>query len=272
MQTNDKTRKVRAVIAVINDKGGCGKSTSTFHIAGELARRGRKVLVVDADKQRNTSYFLLSEEESEYDLNSSDTLLELFLEKKTFEEVVKKNYIKEGNAKPKYMGIDVIPASVELEDQETYAPILKNKNFTGIFTELDYDYVLIDCPPSNRMIEKIVLEQLATHVLIPMSNDISSVLGMGDLIDKIDKAREQNPELKLIGAFYSMFLPRTRKSKMYFKAMENKFPKLFIPEYIPFCSDVKESLEDEGRPLAFYRKSKARGNYENLISEILNRL
>lgn len=272
MQTNDKTRKVRAVIAIINDKGGCGKSTSTFHMAGELARRGRKVLVVEADKQRNVSYFLLAEEESKYDRNNSDTLLELLLKEKTFEDVVYKNYIKEGNAKPQYRGIDVIPASLELEDQETYAPLFKNKNFTGMFDGLDYDYVLIDCPPSNRMIERIVLEQLATHVLIPMSNDISSVLGMGDLIDKIDKAREQNPELKMIGAFYSMFLPHSRKSKMYFKAMNSKFPNLFIKEYIPFLNEVKESLEDEGRPLAFYRKSKARGNYENLVSEILNRL
>lgn len=272
MMKQDTVKKPKAVIAVVNDKGGCGKSTSSFHIVGELARRGRKVLCVDADKQRNVSYFLLAEEESDYDRNNSYTVLDLWLEKQPFENVVKKNYIKEGNSKPRYMGIDVIPSDVKLKDQEMYAPLLKDKNFKGMFDGFDYDYVIIDCPPSNEMVERIVLEQLATHIIIPLSNDISSILGMGDLIEKIDQARQVNPDLKLIGAFYSMHLPSTRKSKMYYKAMESKFPQLFIKEYIPFCKDVKESLEDEGRPLAFYRKSKARYNYENLVSEILSRL
>lgn len=272
MMMKQDTVKKPKIIAVLNNKGGCGKSASSFHTSGELARRGRRVLDVDADVQKNLSYFLLAEEESDYDINNSYTLKDLLLEKQPFENVVKKNYIKEGNSKPRYMGIDVIPGTVELEDQETYAPLLKGKNFKGMFDGLGYDYVIIDCPPSNQMVERIVLEQWATHVVVPLSNDISSITGMSNLIDKVDRARQVNPDLKLVGAFYSMFLPRTRKSRMYYKAMESKFPQLFIKEYIPFCGDVKESMEDEGRPLAFYRKSKARYNYENLVSEILNRL
>lgn len=271
-ETKEKNRKAKAIIAVLNDKGGCGKSTSTFHIAGELAKRGRTVLVVDADKQRNTSIFLLAEEESNYDLKESKTLLNVLMEEEDIKDVIKQNYIKVGNAKPKYMGIDVVPGDVRIEDQEHYSIKISHCETENIFDDLDYDYILIDCPPSNQMIYRLVLEQWASHVLIPMSNDISSIMGMSDLIAKIDKAREKNENLKIIGAFYSMFLPMTLKSKSYFKAMEKKFPTLFIKSYIPFCEDVKKSLEDEGRPLAFYRKSKACNNVEELVSQILKRL
>lgn len=271
-ETKEKNRKAKAIIAVLNDKGGCGKSTSTFHIAGELAKRGRKVLVVDADKQRNTSIFFLAEEESEYDMNTSKTLLHVLMEEEKIEDVIKKNYIKTGNNKPKYFGIDVVPGDVRIEDQEKFNDKIKHRDTEDIFKNLDYDYILIDCPPSNQMIYRLVLEQWASHVLIPMSNDISSIMGMSDLIAKIDAAREKNTELKIIGSFYSMFLPVTLKSKSYFQVMEKKFPTIFIKKYIPFCEDVKKSLEDEGRPLAFYRKSKACGHVEELVSQILKRI
>lgn len=272
METKEKNRKAKAIIAILNDKGGCGKSTTTFHLAGELAKRGRTVLVVDADKQRNTSTFFLAEEESEYNPKTDKTLLDVLLEREDIQDVIKKNYIKVGNAKPKYMGIDVVPGDVGIEDQEKYSQKIKVRETENIFNDLEYDYILIDCPPSNQMMYRLVLEQWASHVLIPMSNDISSIMGMSDLINKIDAAREKNEDLKIIGAFYSMFLPVTLKSKSYFQAMEKRFPTLFIKSYIPFCEDVKKSLEDEGRPLAFYRKSKACKHMEELTSHILQRL
>lgn len=272
LKTVYRNNKNKIVIAILNKKGGCGKSASTFHIAGELAKRGRKVLTVDADKQRNLTFFLLGEEESQYDEDNDGTLLDIMLGKEKIENVIKKNYIKVGNAKPQYKGIDVIPADVELEKQDIYYSLLMDKDLSRLFDGLDYDYILIDCSSNNLMMEHFILEQWATHVLIPMSSDISSVMGMGDLIDKIDAARKHNPELKIIGAFYSMFLPMRNKSKKYFKAMERRFSNLFIESYIPFLEDVTTSLEDEGRPLAFYRKSGACKYVEELTSQILQRL
>ena len=272
METKEKNRKAKAIIAILNDKGGCGKSTTTFHFAGELAKRGRKVLVVDADKQRNTSDFFLAEEESDYNPDTDKTLLDILLGKAELQEVIKKNYIKVGNAKPRYMGIDVIPGDIGLEKQSLYSDKVQSKENENILDELNYDYILIDCPPSNEMMNQLILEHWASHVLIPMSNDVSSIKGIGQLVDKIDVAREKNENLKIIGFFYSMFLPMTLKSKSYFQIMEKHFPKLFIKSYIPFCEDVKRSLEDEGRPLAFYRKSKACKHMEELTSQILQRL
>lgn len=261
-----------AIIAISNAHGGCGKSTVTFHMAGELAKRGKKVLVVDADSQRNVSYFFLAEEESNYDEKTSKTLLDVLLGRATVDEVVKKNYIKVGNAKPKYMGIDVIPGDIGLEKQSLYAKEIKTHHAENILNELHYDYILIDCPTSNQMMYRLILEHWASHVLIPMSNDISSIKGIGHLVDMIDVARTKNENLKIIGFFYSMFLSTTLKSKSYFHIMEEHFPELFIKNYIPFCEDVKRSLEDEGRPLAFYRKSKASKHMEELTSQILQRL
>ena len=163
-------------IGFFNSKGGCGKTTSLFHIAGVLADNGMKVLAVDLDKQGDTTNALLSEDESEYSDNGKN-VLDFFRGDAAFEDVVKKNYTKKiGCRKPTYVGIDVLPYSPKLENQR----LLKEIELSDKMDDFnEYDFVLIDCPPSNRAIEKIVLEQLADGILVPMSSDLDSIRGYG---------------------------------------------------------------------------------------------
>lgn len=253
-------------IAFINNKGGCGKSTSLFHVAGELAGRGYSVLVIDADKQCDTSNNLLSEEESGWD-EKDKTLLDFLMGKADLSEVLKMNFIKVGNKKPDYFGIDVIPADKRLEKQS----LLKDLDARGKF-DLSYDFILIDCPPSNRAIEKIVLEQIADSVIVPMTPDLNTVRGYGAVVNKIDKARENNPDLKVLGIFFSRFKKNRRKDEEYREMMLNNFPDTFIDVQIPDCTAVSSSIEDKGQPIRFYKKSIAKEPYERLVDDIIDRV
>lgn len=262
-------------LAFINSKGGCGKTTSIFHIAGELARKNNRILVIDFDKQGDTSNNLLSEEESNYDADDSFTVLDYIKGEKSFEEVVKKNYIRVGNKKPIYYGIDVLPSDKKLEVQSLVKSVLKDNDIASKFIDLNYDYILIDCPPSNRAVEKMVLEQIASHVIVPMSCDINSIRGYGALIDKIEKAREVNHSLRIIGVYLSMYFKNRKKHKEYREIMINSFSD-FIDIQIPNCSAIVNSIEDKGQPICFYKKTgenpSAKDCVLELTEEILNRM
>lgn len=255
------------VIAFINGKGGCGKTTSSFHIGGVFADGGASVLQIDLDKQGNMTYALLGEAESGYD-ESSKNVLDFFTGKASFEEVVKKNYVrKRGNAKPVYVGIDVLPFSPKLENQR----LLKKVDLSDKLDVINhYDYVLIDCPPSNRAIEKIVFEQLADVILVPMSNDLDSITGYGALVDKVDKAREFNPNLKILGIYMSMYDKRMRTHREIKEMMTENFD-VFMDVQIPYCKDLPDSKLD-GRPISFWRKSNAKEAVEALAQEIASRI
>ena len=212
-------------IAFINHKGGCGKTTSLFHIAGELSYRGFKVLVVDTDKQLDTSMAFLSEEESGYDDRKDFTILDL-INGKSFEDVVKKNYIKVGNKKPAYKNIDVIPADRNLVNQDYVRNITRErgKHIKEVFYNLNYDYVLIDCPPSNSAVEDLVLQNIATDVITPMSCDSNAIRGYGELLRLINKSREKNPDLKMLGTFLSMYSDFNFNPRPHGEGDEFEFP------------------------------------------------
>ena len=225
-------------IGFFNSKGGCGKTTSLFHIAGVLADNGMKVLAVDLDKQGDTTNALLSEDESEYSDNGKN-VLDFFRGDAAFEDVVKKNYTKKiGCRKPTYVGIDVLP----------YSP----------------------CPPSNRAIEKIVLEQLADGILVPMSSDLDSIRGYGALVDKVDQAREKNVNLNILGIYMSMYDGRVGTQRELLSLMRSSFD-TFIDVQIPHSAAIVDS-KLAGRPISFYKKTNVKDTMEQLTQEIINRL
>lgn len=262
-------------LAFINNKGGCSKSTSLFHIAGEFAKRNYKVLVLDFDKQCDTTNNFLAEEESGY-TDESMTVLDYMKGNCSFGECLKKNYIRVGNKKPEYYGIDVLPGDVGLENQEELMTLLEQQDIKSLFSNLKYDIILIDCPPSNRAVEHIVLENIATHVIVPMSCDVSNIRGYGALIDKVNKAREVNEHLKIVGVFYSMYFRRRRANNQYRVIMQDNFNDLFIDVQIPHSPEIVTALEDRGQPMCFYHKTyenpSARKCYARLADEIISRI
>lgn len=259
-------------IAFINQKGGCGKSTSLFHIAGELAARGSRVLIVDTDKQLDTTNNFLAEEESEYDAATALTIID-YLNGSDFSEVVKKNYIRVGNCKPAYKGIDVLPSDVRLDDQTLVRTIIsQNENISALFDTLDYDYILIDCPPSNTAVEELVLGHIATDVVTPMTCDSNAVRGCGSLLNRIENMRVMNPTLNMCGVFLPMFRSNISKHKEYRAFLASAFGHLFFDTAIPMSADVVAALEDRGQPLAFYHKCRAKESVSALVDELLSRI
>lgn len=263
-------------IAFLNGKGGCGKSTSLYHIAGVLSKAGKKVLVIDLDKQCNsTNTFLMH---NDIDLQSIYSIYDMLVPDENNNELEQKifydsNFISHGNASPAYFGVNILAGDIRLENELK----LSTANFENVakiigeFVKVDkFDYVLIDMPPSNKTLNEICLGHLVNHVLVPFSSDIHSVSGYGDIIDTVQAAREVNPDLNIIGVFLARYMANCGVDK-YIREQLLQFD-TFIDIQIPLAADIREGVMF-GRPISYYKKeSKSRSAYESLVDEINKRV
>lgn len=256
-------------IAFINGKGGCGKTTSIFHVSGVLARMGQKVLVIDFDKQRNTTDTLLMNA-----IKPEKTVFEFMLGQATAQEATAEALFQSrGNANPKYYGIDCMAASVNLEDESALKKINKDSFETELgnfIEEKGYDWVLVDMPPSNKELNNICFSCIVDFVIVPFSSDIYSVSGYGDIMNTVDEARNINPSLNILGVYLSRYMKNCAVDK-YIKEQLEEFD-TFIPVQIPLAADVREAVMF-GRPISYYKvSSESRTAYEQLTSEIIKRV
>lgn len=249
-------------VAFINGKGGCGKTTSIFHVAGVLANDKKKVLVIDLDKQRNTTDTLLMENEDVIKYTIFDYMTK---ENVSLDMVVKKAYFRSrANANPKYYGVDVLPADVRLEDEKKLHNIDIKKDLSDFIDREKYEWVLVDMPPSNKSLNEICFSQIVNNVIVPFSSDVYSVSGYGDLMDTINRAREINDHLNILGIYLSRYMENCAVDR-YIKSELECFEDMFIDIQIPCMADLREAVMF-GRPLSFYKMfSKSRTAYENLV-------
>ena len=259
-------------IAFINGKGGCSKTTSIFHIAGVLASKGEKVLVIDLDKQRNSTDTLLMQNESDYSQENSLTVLDYMQGKATIETVVKKSYIiGSRERKPRYRNIDILPADVRLENERLLRNIDIKDSLEKFIEENEYIWVLIDMPPSNKALNEICFSQIANYVIVPFSSDVFSVSGYGDLMDTVNKAREINEDLRILGIYLSRYMDNCAVDR-FIKDQLKDFGDMFIDVQIPLKADIREAVMF-GRPISYYKMfSTSKIAYENLVKEIKNRI
>lgn len=177
------------IIAIANSKGGVAKSTSTIHLGVALSRMGKKVLLVDIDPQGHVSEGLGFDTRSlQYDISD-------ILEGKHIDSL------------PNIAdNLTILHSTIRLADMEL---TLVNMNFReyklkkaleGIKSM--YDYILIDCPPNLGMLTINAL-MAATHVLIPMSTEYYSMLGVASLIRTINTLKEANPVIEIMGVIYT---------------------------------------------------------------------
>lgn len=255
-------------VAFINGKGGCGKTTSIFHVAGVLAHKGQKVLVIDLDKQRNTTDTLLMECEEEVD----KTVFDYMTGKATIEEIVRKSLFRSrGNANPKYYGVDVLPSDVRLEDEKKLRNVDIKEDITAFIETEGYDWVLVDMPPSNKALNEICFAQIVDYVIVPFSSDIFSVSGYGDLMDTVQRAREINESLNILGIYLSRYMGNCAVDR-YIKDQLEEFGDIFIDVQIPLMADVREAVMF-GRPISYYKTfSKSKTAYEKLVDVMENKI
>lgn len=258
------------IVAFINGKGGCGKTTSIFHVAGVLAKRGEKVLVQDLDKQRNTTDTLLMNNEN----RPQKTVLDFFKgDAEPGEATAQALFQTRGNAKPKYFGVDCMVSDVGLQDEAALAEIdgeSVGRRLKAFIEEQGYTWVLVDMPPSNMALNNICFRYIVDYAIIPFSSDIFSVQGYGDIMDVMAKAREENPLLNVLGVYLARYMGSCgvdtfiREQLLAFDT--------FIDIQIPLASDIREAVMF-GRPISYYKTfSKSRKAYEDLVAEMEKRM
>lgn len=255
-------------VAFINGKGGCGKTTSIFHVAGVLSRKGEKVLVIDLDKQRNTTDTLLMENEEGVEY----TVLDYMKGRVGVEQVVKQALFRtRGNASPKYYGVDVLSADVQLENERLLKNVDIKSDLERFITENNYTWVLVDMPPSHKTLNEICFSQIVDFVIVPFTSDFFSVNGYGDLMDTVNKAREFNGNLSILGVYLSRYMENCAVDK-YIKEQLEAFGDMFIDVQIPLKSDIREAVMF-GRPISYYKLfSPSKTAYEKLVSVMESRM
>ena len=246
------------IIAIANQKGGVGKTTTCVNLCCALHNRGRKVLLCDCDPQGNcTSGMGVSKDSvpGVYHMLVSDVSAE--------DAIVKTNY---GDVIP--ANCDLSGANVEMVDMSNRESLLKNA-----LNEVKdkYDYIFIDCPPSLEMLT-INAFCAADSVLVPVQCEYFAMEGLADLMSSIKMTNKKlNPRLKIEGILLTMYDSRTKLSDQVANEIRNHFGNKVYKTNIPRSVRLSEA-PSHGKPGVVYdRISKGTRAYLKLGSEFLNR-
>ena len=246
------------IISVANQKGGVGKTTTTVNLATILAKRGKKVLLIDADPQGNaTSGLGLDKdlEPSTYDILVNDTELE---------EAMQKTIIK--NLKVCPANMDLAGAEVELVSMMSREQRLKEK--VDIIKN-SFDYILIDCPPSLGLVTLNAFTA-SDSVLIPVQCEYFALEGLGQLLNTINLVKKHlNREIKIEGALLTMYDIRTNLSNQVVKEVKKYFENKVYKTVIPRNVRLSEA-PSYGMPITEYDpRSKGAKSYIKFAKEFL---
>lgn len=248
------------IIAVLNQKGGVGKTTTAINLAAYLAKNGRHVLVVDGDPQGNTtSGFGL-------DKNSLDSTLYdvLFLQAEASNTIQKIGHA----------GIFLLPANANLAGAEVELVNMpaRELQFKKILDKLDYQYILIDCPPSLGLLTVNALSA-ATDVLIPVQAEYYAMEGLSQLLTTIQHVRQAlNPGLNLLGVVITLYDNRTSLSEQVKKELERHFGDKLFNTVIPRNVRLAEAPSFGRTIIEHDRWSKGARSYKSLAKELEERL
>lgn len=248
-------------IAIANQKGGVGKSTTAINLSSCLGEMGQKVLTIDMDPQGNTTSGLGIEKEEQ-----ENTVYELLLGQCQLEDYIQSLEFK---------GVSLIPSNVNLAgaeieligvDEKEY--ILKN----SIETVKDqYDYIIIDCPPSLNMLT-INAMTTADTVLVPIQCEYYALEGLSQLIHTIELVQERlNPELEMEGVVFTMYDARTNLSLQVVENVKNNLNQTIYKTIIPRNVRLAEA-PSHGLPINYYDgKSTGAESYRLLAEEVMHR-
>lgn len=258
--THDKSTKGK-VIAITNQKGGVGKTTTTVNLAASIAATKRKVLLIDLDPQGNATMGSGVNKNS-IDYSSYDVLLG---EKTLTETMIKLDQV----------GYSLVPSNADLTAAEV--ELLKvTEHEQRLRQALDkaqhaFDYVLIDCPPSLNMLTVNALVA-ANSVMIPMQCEYYALEGLSALLSTIESIRRSlNPHLKIEGLLRTMFDPRNNLSSEVTAQLVKHFGDKMYRTVIPRNVRLAEA-PSHGLPILYYDKgSRGAQAYLALAGEMLRR-
>lgn len=249
------------IIAVANQKGGVGKTTTTINLATAMAATKKKVLIIDLDPQGNASTGL-GIDRSAREVNSYHVLIG----EAQLADVVLPTDIPGLAVVPS--GVDLSGAEIELVEMSRREQRLADALGTTVG---DYDYVLIDCPPSLNLLTVNAL--VAAHaVMVPLQCEFFALEGISHLVKTIDRVRQAlNPQLELQGIVLTMFDKRNNLSEMVAADVREFFGDKVYKTVIPRNVRISEA-PSHGKPVLIYDvKCTGSEAYIHLASEVLKR-
>lgn len=250
--------KLGKIISVANQKGGVGKTTTSVSLSAILAKKGKKILMIDMDPQGNGTSGL------GIDKNVKFSVYDVIIDEVEIENTIQKTEIENLDVCPS--NINLAGAEVELVDMEEREKRLKDK--------LDkikdkYDYIIIDCPPSLGLVTLNAFTA-SDSVLIPVQCEYYALEGLGQLINTINLVKKHlNKSLYIEGALLTMYDARTNLSNQVVKEVKRYFEDKVYKVVIPRNIKLSEA-PSYGMPITLYdKRSKGAKCYEKLAKEFL---
>lgn len=249
------------VIAVANQKGGVGKSTTAINLSACLAEKEKKVLTIDLDPQGNTTSGLGVDKN-----NVENTLYELLLGEAETKDTIVKDVVE---------NVDLIPSNVNLSGAEIELIGVDEKEYIlkKIIDKVrrKYDYIIIDCPPSLNMLTINALTA-ANSVLVPIQCEYYALEGLSQLIHTIDLVKDRlNKKLVMEGVVFTMYDARTNLSLQVVENVKDNLQQNIYKTIIPRNVRLAEA-PSYGQPITLYdTKSAGAEAYRLLAEEVINR-
>lgn len=247
------------IIAIANQKGGVGKTTTSINLSACLAEKGKKVLVIDTDPQGNTtSGFGIDKNELD------NTIYELILGECSISDCIVKDVIENVSVLPS--NVNLAAAEIELIGVERKEYILRNE---VDYVKEEYDFIIIDCPPSLNMLT-INSMTTADSVLVPIQCEYYALEGLSQLIHTINLVKERlNPDLDMDGVVFTMYDSRTNLSTQVVENVKQNLKQKVYNTLIPRNIRLAEA-PSYGMPINKYdAKSAGAEAYMQLADEVI---